>query len=280
VNRILKKRELTPEIAWFEVEAPRIARHWKPGQFIIIRPDQDSERIPLTLVDGDTARGSIVIVVQAVGKTSRVTVSKNEGEFLADVVGPLGEAAKIEEVGHVLCAGGGVGVAELLPVARAFREAGNFVTAMCGARSASHIILDEELKAAADEVFWATDDGSTGFHGNVVQYMAAWQKDRPSLPSTVHVIGPIPMMRAAANLTREWGVPTFASLNPIMIDGTGMCGGCRVTVGGKIRFACVEGPEFDAHQVDFDELALRTTAYRKQERQALEQHACKIGLRG
>jgi len=280
MNRILRKRQLTPEIAWFEVEAPRVAKHWKPGQFIIIRPNQDSERIPLTIVGGDTARGSIVMVVQALGKTSRVTVAKQEGEYLADLVGPLGEPASIEKVGHVLCAGGGVGVAELLPVARAFRSAGNHVTALCGARSAAHIILDEELRQAADEVMWATDDGSAGFHGNVVQFMASWRAERSALPATVHVIGPIPMMRAAANLTREWGVPTYASLNPVMIDGTGMCGGCRVTVGGKVRFACVEGPEFDAHLVDFDELALRTSAYRTQERQALEQHQCKVGLNG
>jgi len=278
VNQILRKRQLTPEIAWFEVEAPRIARRWRPGQFIIIRPDEDSERIPLTIVDGDASRGSIVMVVQAVGKTTRVTVAKEAGEHFADVVGPLGEAASIEKAGHVLCVGGGVGVAELLPVARAFREAGNFVTAMCGARTASLRILDEELKQAVDELVWATDDGSAGFHGNVVQCMAAWRSERTEAPAMVHVIGPIPMMRAAAELTRGWGVPTFASLNPVMIDGTGMCGGCRITVGGKVRFACVEGPEFDAHQVDFDELIRRTSAYRAQERRAMEQHQCKLNL--
>ncbi len=280
MNRILSRRQLTPEIAWFEVEAPRIERHWKPGQFIIVRPEENSERVPLTIVEGDRARGSIIMVVQAIGKTTRVMTDKQEGESLADVVGPLGEAATIEKVGHVLCAGGGVGVAELLPVARAFRQAGNFVTALCGARSTKHIILDEELKAAADEVQWATDDGSGGFHGNVVEFMRSWRAGRSEPPSVVHVIGPLPMMRAAANLTREWGVTTYASLNPIMIDGTGMCGGCRVTVGGKVRFACVEGPEFDAHQVDFDELMRRTSAYKAQERQVLEQHECRVGLAG
>jgi ferredoxin--NADP+ reductase len=218
------------------------------------------------------------MVVQAVGKTTRITVAKQEGEYFADVVGPLGEPASIEKAGHVLCVGGGVGVAELLPVARAFRQAGNFVTAMCGARTASLRILDEELRQAADEVIWATDDGTAGFHGNVVQCMAAWRAQQNAPPATVHVIGPIPMMRAAADLTRQWGVPTFASLNPIMIDGTGMCGGCRITVGGKVRFACVEGPEFDAHQVDFDELIRRTNAYRTQERLVLEQHECKLKL--
>ena len=278
MNRIVAKRQLTPEIAWFEVEAPRVARHWKPGQFIIIRPTADSERIPLTLVDGDASRGTIIMVVQAIGKTTRVTNARQAGEALADLVGPLGEAAKTEKVGRVVCVGGGVGVAELLPVARAFREAGNHVTALCGARSVAHIILDEELRAAADEVLWSTDDGSNGFKGTVVDLMRSWRGKQPAAPDLVHVIGPIPMMRAAADLTREWGVRTCASLNPIMVDGTGMCGGCRVTVGGKVRFACVEGPEFDAHQVDFDELARRTSAYRPQERTALERHECKVGL--
>jgi ferredoxin--NADP+ reductase len=280
VNRILNRRQLTPEIAWLEVEAPRIERHWKPGQFIIVRPDQDSERVPLTIVGGYRERGSIIMVVQAIGKTTRVMAAKQAGESLADVVGPLGEAATIEKVGHVLCAGGGVGVAELLPVADAFRRAGNFVTALCGARSASHIILDEELRGASDELLWATDDGSAGFHGNVVEFMRSWRAARSAPPAVVHVIGPIPMMRAAAHLTREWEVPTYASLNPIMIDGTGMCGGCRITVGGKVRFACVEGPEFDAHQVDFDELIRRTGAYKVQERQAIERHECRVGLAG
>ena len=278
MNRILRKRTLTPEIALFEVEAPRVARHWKAGQFIIIRPTTESERIPLTIVGGDAGRGSITMVVQAIGKTSRATVNMEEGGTLADLVGPLGEPASVEKFGHVLCAGGGVGVAELLPVARAFRDAGNRVTAMCGARSTAHMILDEELQDAADEVLWATDDGSGGFHGNVVQLMQSWVASQPSMPDLVHVIGPIPMMRAAAELTRQWGVKTYASLNPIMIDGTGMCGGCRVTVGGKVRFACVEGPEFDAHQVDFDELTRRNRAYLEFEQRARELHACRIGL--
>jgi ferredoxin--NADP+ reductase len=271
VNRILTKRQLTPETVLFEVEAPRIARRWKAGNFIIIRPTPESERIPLTIVDGSAERGAITMVVQAIGKTTRITAALNEGDSLADLVGPLGEAASIENAGRVLCIGGGV------PVARAFREAGNFVTAMCGARSTAQMILDEELRQAVDEVVWATDDGSFGFHGNVVQCMRDWITRNPK-PGLCHVIGPIPMMRFSADLTREWGVRTYASLNPIMIDGTGMCGGCRVTVGGKVRFACVEGPEFDAHQVDFDELARRNRAYLAEERQVLESHTCRIGL--
>jgi len=277
VNRIVHKVMLTPEVAWLEVETPRIARRWKPGQFVIVRPTDNSERIPLTIVDGNAARGTILLVVQQVGKTSQLTVSREPGEAFTDLVGPLGEPATIGEFGRVVCVGGGVGVAELLPVAAALRRAGNRVIAVCGARSRSHIILDAELHAAANEVCWSTDDGSFGFHGTVVDLLRSREEDF-RWAGMIHVIGPIPMMRAAAQLTRAWNVRTFASLNPIMVDGTGMCGGCRVTVGGKVRFACVEGPEFDAHQVDFEELARRNSAYREQERLAMRGHQCKIGL--
>jgi NAD(P)H-flavin reductase len=278
-NRIVAKRPLTPEIAWLEIEAPEIARHWKAGQFVILRPTPESERIPLTLVAGDAGRGTITLVVQGIGKTSRQAAALEPGECVPDLLGPLGQPATIENAGHVLCIAGGVGVAELLPVARAFREAGNRVTALCGARSTAHIILDDELRSWVDELLWATDDGSGAFHGNVVDLMRSWKSRHPDCAvGAAHVIGPLPMMRAAAALTREWSVPTFASLNPIMVDGTGMCGGCRVTVGGKARFACVDGPEFDAHQVDFDELIRRNRAYVAQEREALERHVCNIGL--
>jgi glutamate synthase (NADPH) small chain len=277
-HRILAKRLITPEIAWFEVQAPGIARHWQAGQFVIVRPRAESERIPLTLVDGDLEKGSITLVVQGIGKTSRVLVAMEPGEVLADLLGPLGKAAAIENVGHVVCVAGGVGVAELLPVARAFRKAGNRVTALCGARSEAQIILDAELRSAVDEVQWATDDGSAGMHGTVVDLMRAWKAAQSQPVGAAHVIGPIPMMRAAAALTRDWEVHTLASLNPIMVDGTGMCGGCRVTVEGQVRFACVDGPEFDAHKVDFDELTRRTRAYLDQERQTREAHACQIGL--
>ncbi|HBY61143.1 MAG TPA: sulfide/dihydroorotate dehydrogenase-like FAD/NAD-binding protein, partial [Solibacterales bacterium] len=242
MNRVVAKRMLTPEIAMLVVEAPRIARRWKAGQFLIIRPTEDSERIPLTLVDGDAAAGTITIVVQAIGKTTRITAGLAAGDSLADVVGPLGEPASVEKIGRVLCAGGGVGVAELLPVAKAFRASGNHVTALCGARGQAQIILDEELRQACDDVQWATDDGSVGFHGNVVQLMKAWLPTQPGKPDAAHVIGPIPMMKFSAALTKEWGVKTYASLNPVMIDGTGMCGGCRVTVGDQVKFACVDGP--------------------------------------
>lgn len=276
--RILSKRRLTPDISWLEVHAPAIASHGKPGQFVIVRPTPASERIPLTLVEGDPGRGTIVLVVQAVGKTSRLTADLEPGQQFAGVLGPLGSPATIERLGEVLCVAGGVGVAEVLPVARAFHEAGNHVTVLCGARSRDLVILEDELRAAADEILWATDDGSYGFRGTVVDLMRHWRSLRQEPPATVHVIGPIPMMRAAAELTRPWGVRTFASLNPIMLDGTGMCGGCRVTVGEKVKFACVDGPEFDAHLVDFEELARRNRAYVEQERWVYEEHLCRIGL--
>ena len=270
-NRIVSRRWLAPEIAWLEVEAPEVARHWQAGQFVIVRPTAASERMPLTIVGGDAQRGNIILVVQAVGKTSRQMVSLEAGERIAGLLGPLGHPATVQNYGQVLCVAGGVGTAEVLPVARAFREAGNHVTVLCGARSTAHMILDQELRSAADEVLWSTDDGSGEFHGTVVDLMQVWKSRHPDAPAVAHVIGPIPMMRAAAALTREWGISTFASLNPIMVDGTGMCGGCRVAVEGKVRFACVDGPEFDAHQVDFDELARRNRAYLEQERLVLEQ---------
>lgn len=276
MNLVLYKRQLAPQITLLEVEAPRIERRWKPGQFIIIRPTADSERIPLTIVDSSAERESIVMVIQAAGKTTQEACDLLPGEWLADLVGPLGEPATITTGKRVVCMAGGVGVAELLPVAKAFREAGNHVTALCGARSDNYRILDRELKQAADVVEWATDDGTHGFHGNVVQFLKSMAG--PGKFDEGHVIGPIPMMKAAAEATRDWGLKLHASLNPVMIDGTGMCGGCRVSVGGEVKFACVDGPEFDAHLVDFDELARRNRAYRQMEAIAKERHSCRIGL--
>src|SRR5439155_5570059 len=195
-HRILSKRLITPQIAWLEVEAPVVARHWKPGQYVIVRPTAESERMPLTLVDGNAERGSVSLVVQPVGKTSQATVRLELGDSIANLVGPLGRPATIERVGRVLCVAGGVGVAELLPVARAFRQAGNYVTALCGARSASRIRLDEELRAVADEVLWSTDDGSAGLHGTVVDLMRCWRLQQAEPLGMAHVIGPIPMMPA------------------------------------------------------------------------------------
>ncbi len=275
---IVTRRPISADIVLFEVHAPEIQRHWKPGQFVILRPRSDSERIPLTLVGDNPEKGTITLIVQAIGATTKRLAVMREGERIADVLGPLGQAGRIETVGTVMCIGGGVGIAELLPVAKAFKNAGNHVIAMCGARTKDHMILDRELREAVDEVHWATDDGSYGFHGNVVEMMRAWRTGHPNSVGAAHVIGPIPMMKFASALTKEWGVPTVASLNPIMVDGTGMCGGCRVTVGGEVLFACVDGPEFNAHQVDFDELTARTRAYLQQEKEARERHACRVGL--
>jgi ferredoxin--NADP+ reductase len=276
MNRILSKKQLGPEVFQLEIEAPRIQKRWKAGQFVIIRPNSDSERIPLTLVQSDAGRQSITIVIQAIGNTTKEAVEKEPGEFMADVVGPLGEPASMSEGQRVVCMAGGVGVAEVLPVASAFRAAGNHVTALCGARSDALRILDAELQTSVDVLKWATDDGTFGFHGNVLQLLQSIAK--PGDFDIGHVIGPIPMMKAVANATRDWGMKLYASLNPVMIDGTGMCGGCRVTVGGKIKFACVDGPEFDAHEVDFDELARRNRAYRDMEQKVLADHVCRVGL--
>jgi ferredoxin--NADP+ reductase len=278
VNLVLDKRQLGPEVFQLEVQAPRIQKRWKAGQFIILRPLTTSERIPLTLVSSNAERQSVTLVIQAIGNTTKEAVALEPGESVADIVGPLGEAASMCEGKRVVCMAGGVGVAEVLPVAKAFREHGNHVTALCGARSDALRILDAELRQGVDVLEWATDDGTFGFHGNVLQLLQSIAK--PGDFDIGHVIGPIPMMKAVANSTREWGMKLYASLNPIMIDGTGMCGGCRITVGKEVKFACVDGPEFDAYLVDFDELARRNRAYREMEQRAMAEHACRIGLGG
>ena len=278
MNLVLDKRQLGPEVFQLEVQAPRIQKRWKAGQFIILRPLTTSERIPLTLVSSNAERQSVTLVIQAIGNTTKEAVALEPGESVADIVGPLGEAASMCEGKRVVCMAGGVGVAEVLPVAKAFREHGNHVTALCGARSDGLRILDAELRQGVDVLEWATDDGTFGFHGNVLQLLQSIAK--PGDFDIGHVIGPIPMMKAVANSTREWGMKLYASLNPIMIDGTGMCGGCRITVGKEVKFACVDGPEFDAYLVDFDELARRNRAYREMEQRAMAEHACRIGLGG
>jgi ferredoxin--NADP+ reductase len=274
--RIVANRQLAPGIFLIEVEAPEVAGHWRAGQFVVLRPTADSERIPLTVVDGDPSRGTVTLVFHVVGKTTRVLASLQPGAILADLLGPLGNAATADHFGEAWCVGGGVGIAELLPVVRALRRAGNHVAALVGVRSINLQILGRELLEAADEVYWATDDGSAGFHGTVVDLMRDIYNRGRRVPAFVHVIGPVSLMRAAAELTCGWNVRTVASLNPIMVDGTGMCGGCRASVGGKPVFVCVDGPEFDAHQVDFDELALRNRAYLQEEKLANE---CAIACR-
>jgi ferredoxin/flavodoxin---NADP+ reductase len=251
---------LGPDIHRMVIDAPRVAQYARPGQFVIVRPTSDGERIPLTVCEADPASGTITLVVQGVGRSTNDMLSLHERDHLADVLGPLGLPTEVERFGTCAIVAGGVGVAIALPVARAWKAAGNEVIGVLGARSASHLILVEELAATCDDVHLTTEDGSAGSRGLVTDALASVLHDREI--ARVFVVGPIAMMRAVADLTQRADVPTVASLNPLMVDGTGMCGGCRVTIGGETRFACVDGPEFDAHLVDFDALAMRNTAYR------------------
>lgn len=250
---------LGPDITRFEVVAPRVAAHARAGQFVIVRVDEHGERIPLTICDHDAGRGTITLVVQAVGRTTTQMSGFEAGEAFADVLGPLGRPTEITRYGMVVVVGGGLGTAIALPVARALASADNTVHGIIGARDREHLILVEEMTAACEEITVMTDDGSAGEKGLVTRPLQDLIETEGA--DYVFVAGPIVMMAAAAEVTRPSGVPTVASLNPIMVDGTGMCGGCRVRVGGETRFACVDGPEFDAHLVDFDLLATRNRAY-------------------
>ncbi len=257
---ILEKQDLAPTLGKFVIEAPFIARKRKAGNFVIIRVLETGERIPLTIVDGDPQKGTITLIVQGIGKTTKLLLTKKAGDSLVDVVGPLGIPTPIEYHGAVACVGGGVGTAELYPIAKALKEAGNKLYSIVGARSKDLIILEDEMCAFSDSIFITTDDGSYGRKGFVTDQL----KDLIESPagiSTVYAIGPLPMMKAVSNLTRSYGTKTYVSLNAIMVDGTGMCGGCRVTIDGQMKFACVDGPEFDGHKVDFDELIMRNRTY-------------------
>jgi ferredoxin--NADP+ reductase len=265
--KILNKQILAPGIKRFEIVAPEIARHRQAGQFVILRVHEEGERIPITIAGANPAKGTIVLIVQEVGLTTRLFGEMKPGEHLPDVCGPLGEPVCIENFGHCVCVAGGVGAAEIYPVVLALRQAGNEVSAIVGARSHEMLILEDEMRHAAQQLFITTDDGSYGIHGLVTKPLNA-MLERGEIIDRVFCIGPVPMMRAVAELTRPFKVPTIVSLNPIMVDGTGMCGGCRVTIGDEIKFACVDGPDFDAHQVDFDELIRRQRMYRSEEEEA------------
>jgi ferredoxin--NADP+ reductase len=266
---ILDAYFLAPEIKAFRIRAPRIARKQQPGQFVIVRVHERGERIPLTIAEADPAAGSISLIVQGVGKTTRLMNSLGTGDHLLDVVGPLGRPSEIRRYGTVVVIGGGVGTAIAWPTARALKRAGNRVRSILGARTRELVILEDELRATSDETFVMTDDGSYGERGFVTAKLVELLEAGPP-PDLVLAIGPIPMMRAVAEATRARAIRTVVSLNSIMVDGTGMCGGCRVAVGGESRFACVDGPEFDAHQVDFALLAQRNAMYREAERCALQ----------
>ncbi len=255
MNKILEKEYFSERVVRLEVEAPLIARSRRPGHFVIVIPDAKGERIP----DSDRQRGTITLVVQAVGPSTEKICSLEAGGYLHDVVGPLGQATRIEKVGTVVCCGGGVGVAPLLPIIKAMKEAGNRVVSVLAARTKDLIILEKQVAEYSDEVIIMTDDGSYGQKGLVTQGVEQVLLREPV--GEVVTIGPAIMMKFVALLTKKYNVPTQCSLNTIMVDGTGMCGACRITVGGKVRFVCVDGPEFDAHQVDFDEMLMRLKAY-------------------
>lgn len=263
-------RLLAPDIKLFEIEAPRIARKRQAGQFVIVRIHDKGERIPLTIADSSADAGTITIVVQGVGRTTKLLNMLNAGDALRDVVGPLGQPSEVRLFGTAVVIGGGVGTAIAWPTAVALRDAGNTVLGVIGGRNKNLVILEHEMRAACSELFVMTDDGGYGEKG-LVTHKLQQLIDAGRRIDRVLAIGPIPMMQAVAEVTRPRAIPTIVSLNPIMVDGTGMCGGCRITVGGQSRFACVDGPEFDAHAVDFTNLIQRNRLYRAQEQAALQQ---------
>ncbi|HOM62941.1 MAG TPA: sulfide/dihydroorotate dehydrogenase-like FAD/NAD-binding protein [Dysgonamonadaceae bacterium] len=259
MNKIVGKEGLSDKVVKFEIEAPLIAKSRKPGHFVIVRVGKKGERVPYTIAAADPQKGTITLVIQRVGKSSEKLCQLNIGDYVTDLVGPLGKATHIENFGTVLCAGGGVGVAPMLPIIEGMKKAGNKVISVLAARTKELIILEEQVRKFSDEVIIMTDDGSYGEKGLITNGVEnVIQREKVDLCVT---IGPAIMMKFVSELTKKYDVPTIASLNTIMVDGTGMCGACRVTVGGKTRFVCVDGPEFDAHQVDFDEMLMRLKAY-------------------
>ncbi len=273
MHLIVAKQQLSPNVTRLVAEAPRIAQIRRPGQFVIVHAQDGAERIPLTIADADPAAGTVTLIVQAIGKSTEDLVALEVGESIRDIAGPLGRATELLEAGHAVCVGGGVGTAVVLPIAQGLRERGVSVTSVIGGRSREWVILEDELRENG-EVVVCTDDGSYGRPGFVTQALADVLANEKV--DAVYAVGPVPMMRAVVGLTKPLGVPTVVSLNPIMVDGTGMCGGCRVSVGGKTMYACVDGPEFDGHQVDFAELSDRLSTYRDFEHQALEQRHCAV----
>ena len=268
MNKIVSKKEFSPLVTQIEVEAPLIARARKAGHFVIVKVDEKGERIPLTISAADTEKGTITLVVQKVGLSSNKLCKLNVGDELADLVGPLGKATHIDKFGTVVCAGGGVGVAPLLPIVQAMKAAGNRVISVLAARNKDLIILDDEIRASSDEVIIMTDDGSYGQQGLVTNGIEAIiQREKVDM---CVAIGPAIMMKFVSLLTKKYEVPTVASLNTIMVDGTGMCGGCRVSVGGQTKFVCVDGPEFDAHQVDWDGMMMRMGSYKEYEKEEMK----------
>ena len=272
MHPVIEREQLSPNVVRLVVEAPRVAKVRRPGQFVIVRKGPGAERIPLTIADTDPEAGTITLMIQAIGVSTSDLCDLQVGDAITDVAGPLGSATELIEQGHAVCVGGGVGTAVILPIARELARRGVTVTSVIGGRSKEWVILEPELREAG-QVVPCTDDGSYGRHGFVTQALKDLL-DEGGIDA-VYAVGPVPMMKAVAELTRPYGVHTMASLNAIMVDGTGMCGGCRVSIGGETKYACVDGPEFDAHQVNFAELADRLTTYREFEQRALDQRgAC------
>ena len=269
--RVLSKEMLAPDVARLWIDAPHVARNRRPGQFAIIRLDDEGERIPLTIADCNRATGAIAFVVQGVGKTTRELIAREAGEMLLDVAGPLGKPTDIGEGRRVCCIGGGIGTAVVYPIACGVKASGGHVTTIVGARTRGLVILEDDLRRVSEECMVVTDDGSYGTKGLVTDALKALL-DRGERFDEIVAVGPVPMMNAVCQLTRPHGIKTIVSLNPIMVDGTGMCGGCRVSIAGEPKFVCVDGPEFDGHQVDFAELSTRLRAYRDQETAALEEY--------
>ena len=277
--KIVRKRELNANVTQMDIEAPFIAKKAKAGQFIIFRIDEQGERVPLTIAGYDREKGTVSIIFQKVGFATIALGKLNEGDYIRDFVGPLGKPTPVEGKKKVCVVGGGVGCAIALPSAQAFKEAGAEVTVIVGFRSKDIVILEDEFKAVADNLILMTDDGSYGRHGLVTQPLQEMLENGETFDEVL-AIGPVPMMKFVCKTTEPFGVHTSVSLNPIMVDGTGMCGGCRVTVGGEVKFACVDGPEFDGHKVDFAELMSRNSTYRGREAIVRETHACRMDAMG
>jgi len=269
LTKILEKIELFEKVHQFKIESPHLVRKAKAGQFVILRQNEMGERVPMSIGGLDKENGILTIVIQEVGKTSGSMNRMKVGDSFADVVGPLGLPTHIEKFGNCVCIGGGVGIPPIYPIAQALKEAGNNVTSIIGARSKNLLIFEKELKDASNQLLISTDDGSYGTHGFVTTILQKMIDDGDKLDMVI-CVGPVPMMKAVVETTRGPKIKTFVSLNPIMVDGTGMCGACRVTVGGKTKFACVDGPDFDGHEVDFDELTKRQKMYLKQEKISYE----------
>ncbi|MCR1897646.1 sulfide/dihydroorotate dehydrogenase-like FAD/NAD-binding protein [Irregularibacter muris] len=274
--KIIRKRVLNPYVKSMDIHAPAIAKKAEPGQFIILRVYEGGERIPLTIADYNRVEGTVTIIFQEVGKTTQLLGNMEEGQHLLDFVGPLGEASHLEGYKKVAVIGGGLGTAIAFPQAKKLHSLGAQVHLIAGFRNKDLIILEEEMTAISDEIFITTDDGSNGNKGFVTNVLQN-QIDQGNEYDLVIAIGPLPMMKAVCDLTRDYEIKTIISMNPVMIDGTGMCGGCRVTVGGKTKFACVDGPDFDGHLIDFDEAMRRQSMYKDQERSSAKDHECTMG---